>query len=270
MTVARPLALALAAALAFAAPAAQAHKAWLLPSATTLAEDGWITVDGAVSNDLFHFNHVPLRLDALRVTGPDGQPVQVQNPHTGRYRSVFDLELTAPGTYRIAIANAGLFASWTENGAPKRWRGTPEAFAREVPADAAELRVTQAASRIESFVTVGAPTTTALAPTGQGLELVPVTHPNDLVAGEEARFALHIDGQPAAGVEVEVVRGGTRYRDRQDEIRATTGADGGFSLTWPEAGMYWLEASLEDERATLAPATARRASYVATFEVLPL
>ncbi|MFZ1795666.1 MAG: DUF4198 domain-containing protein, partial [Dokdonella sp.] len=59
---------------------AQAHKAWLLPSATVLSgEDPWITVDAAVSNDLFYFNHVPLRLDALAITGPDGKPVQAEN-----------------------------------------------------------------------------------------------------------------------------------------------------------------------------------------------
>jgi hypothetical protein len=32
--------------------------------------------------------------------------------------------------------------------------------------------------------------------------------------------------------------------------------------------MYWLEASVQDDKAE-KPATKRRASYVATFEVLP-
>ena len=59
--------LVLAAALAAALPfSALAHKAWLLPSQTVIAGNApWITVDGAVSNDLFYFNHVPLRLAAL-------------------------------------------------------------------------------------------------------------------------------------------------------------------------------------------------------------
>ena len=51
--------------------ASQAHKAWLLPSATVSTVDQWITVDGAVSNDLFYFNHVPLRTDGLVITAPD-------------------------------------------------------------------------------------------------------------------------------------------------------------------------------------------------------
>ena len=56
-------ALALALSLPFAA---QAHKAWLQPSQTVLAGNSpWVTVDAAVSNDLFYFNHVPLKTDNL-------------------------------------------------------------------------------------------------------------------------------------------------------------------------------------------------------------
>jgi hypothetical protein len=63
---ASPLAFALAVTLGAALPfAAQAHKAFLIPSETVLSRTGWITVDGAVSNDLFYFNLAPMRLDNL-------------------------------------------------------------------------------------------------------------------------------------------------------------------------------------------------------------
>ena len=91
---------------------------------------------------------------------------------------------------------------------------------------------------------------------------------NDLYAGETASFILHMDGKPAAGVEVAIVPGGSRYRDTLDAIAVTTDAEGTFSVTWPAAGMYWLQASVQDDKAT-APATSRRASYAATLEVLP-
>ena len=261
-----PAALALALALPFGA---HAHKAWLLPSATVVSGNTpWVSVDGAISNNLYYPDHFPMRLESLAITAPDGSTVAAQNPHTGKYRSVFDVELTQTGTYRIATVNAGLFASWQENGQPKRWRGNAETFAKEVPKDAKDLTITQSAGRIETFVTNGAPSTVALKPTGKGLELVPVTHPNDLFAGEAASFKLLIDGEPAADVSVEIVPGATRYRDSQNEIIVKTDADGRFGVTWPTPGMYWLEASLQDKNAT-APATARRASYVATLEVLP-
>lgn len=259
----------LALAAALAAPiAAQAHKAWLQPSQTVLpANSPWVTVDGAVSNDLFYFNHVPLRLDNLLITAPDGNTVAPQNPATGKYRSVFDLQLMQPGTYRMAVVNRGLSAQWQENGQPKRWRGTAQAFAAEVPKDAKDLQVSEMFNRIETFVTAGEPT--ELKPSGQGLELVPVTHPNDLFAGEPARFKLHLDGKPAANLEVEIVRGATRYRNAQDEIKLTTDAAGEFAVTWPEAGMYWMEATTQDAKTSVPQAKQRRLGYVATLEVLP-
>lgn len=261
----------LALAAALAAPlAAQAHKAWLQPSQTVLAGNTpWVTVDAAVSNDLFYFNHVPLRLENLTITAPDGSTMQPQNPATGKYRSVFDLELVQPGTYRMAVVNKGLNAQWQENGQPKRWRGNAAAFATEVPQDAQGLQVSEAMNRIETFVTSGEPTEAALKPSGQGLELVPVTHPNDLFAGEEARFRLQVDGKPAAGLEIAIVRGSTRYRNAQDEIKATTDANGEFAVTWPEAGMYWLEVTTEDAKTSVPQARQRRLGYVATLEVLP-
>lgn len=257
------------AALALNLPlASHAHKAWLLPSSTVSTVDQWITVDAAVSNDLFYFNHVPLRVDNLVITAPDGSVVKAENVATGKYRTTFDVHLTKNGTYRLANVSQGLFASYEENGATKRWRGTAEKFAAEVPANAKNLQVSESAGRVETFVTAGKPTAEALKPGNVGLELQPVTHPNDLYAGEPATFRFLLDGKPAAKLDIEIVAGGTRYRDQQQEIQVTTDDNGQFSVTWPEPGMYWLEASLQDAKTSLKPAKQRRVSYVATFEVL--
>ena len=269
----RSLAVAVAIALASTIPAtALAHKAWLQPSQTVIAgTNPWITVDAAVSNDLFYFNHVPLRTEGLVITAPDGSTAEAQNVATGKYRTVFDVELKQQGTYRIATVNKNLMVRWEgADGKPGGLRGAkPEDLATKVPKDAKNLQVSESIGRIETFVTNGSPNDTALKATGAGIELVPVTHPNDLFAGETATFALQIDGKPAAGIEVEIVRGGTRYRNAQDEIKVKTGADGRFSVTWPEAGMYWLETTSEDARTSVPQAKQRRLSYVATFEVLP-
>jgi uncharacterized GH25 family protein len=252
-----------------AAGAAQAHRSWMLPSATVLSGDEpWVTVDAAVSNDLFYFEHFPLPLDGLTIMAPDGSAVQAENQARGRYRSTFDFKLAAPGTYRAAIAGEQLVASYRKDGQQRRWRGTREALAREVPADAEGLRVTLGQRRVEVFVTRGAPTDRVLQPLNEGLEMVPVTHPNDLVAGEPAKFRLLLDGKPASGVAVTVVPGGNRYRDQLGETKVTTAEDGGFSVAWSGPGMYWLAASVRDDKSGL-PGVQRNASYAATLEVLP-
>jgi hypothetical protein len=65
--------------IALAGPAA-AHRAWMLPSSTVLSGgDAWVALDAAISNDLFVFEHMPMRLNGLVVTGPDGTAVTPEN-----------------------------------------------------------------------------------------------------------------------------------------------------------------------------------------------
>lgn len=266
-TPAKILLLAIAACLPLSG--AQAHRQWLLPSATVLSGDNvWVTVDAAVSNDLFYFEHVPMRLDNLAVLAPDGSATTAENQSTGKYRSTFDVPLKQKGTYKIAILNSGLFASYKVDGQQKRWRGLAANYAKEVPANAEDLRVTEMQGRLEVFVTNGKPTATVLQPTNVGLELLPVTHPNDLVVGDPATFRMLLDGKPAAGLKVTVIPGGIRYRDNLQEKIYTTDADGKIELSWTQPGMYWINASVQDDKSEIKDAR-RRAAYTATLEVLP-
>lgn len=261
-------ALSLTAALAIPA-AASAHRQWMLPSATVLSgNDPWITIDAAVSNDLFYFDHVPMRLDAVSVIAPDGSKGEVKNGATGKYRSTFDVQLDKPGTYKIVTVSDGVGASYKVGAETKRWRGSAADLATAIPKDATEVKVMENQRRLEVFATRGAPTKEALKLTGKGLELEPVTHPNDLVASEPATFKLMLDGKPAANVEVEVVEGGSRYRGKANEQKLKTDAQGAFTVKWPEAGMYWLEASVRGGPGTI-PNAERSASYITTLEVLP-
>lgn len=247
---------------------AQAHKAWLLPSQTVLSDaGGWITVDAAVSNDLFFFNHVPLPLDSLSAVAPDGKLLQPQNLARGVYRGTFDLQLQQAGTYRIAVSGDTVIAAYEEGGQKKRWRGTPQTLS-QLPQGISKLQIEHYANRVETFVTVGKPGALSKV-SGAGLELVPVTHPNDLYAGEAAKLRFVLDGKPAVGAEVMIVAGGSRYRDQQEERTLQTDAQGEIRITWPAAGMYWLEASISDDKVVVPGAKGRNASYIATLEVLP-
>lgn len=262
--------LALAGALLLS-PAAQAHKRWLLPSHTVVSEAQWVTVDASVSNDIFNVDR-PYPLKALQAVGPDGKPATVDNRLEGHRRSVFDVELSQPGSYRLTLPGQSYFLSWRENGETQRRRGWngADALLAELPENAEQVALTETHSRLETFITMGAPNTTALKPSGQGLELQPLSHPNDLYEGESARFRFLVDGEPAKGVEVELVPGGTRYRDSQDHWTLTSDAEGEISIDWPGAGHYYLEAGFADDRANHPKAQQRRLQYLATFEVLPL
>lgn len=281
---------------------AHAHRAWMLPSATVLSGDApWVTVDAAVSNDIFYFEHFPLQIEGvgepfirpdarppatadgkpapqpmqrpranLQIQRPDGSLAQPQFGNSGRYRSTFDVELDQKGTWKLAIANQGLFASYELDGERKRWSGKLEDVNAAIPAKADKLQVTRSSSRMEVFITSGAPSEQVLKSTGKGLELAPVTHPNDLVQGEAARFVFLLDGEPAANVKVTLIREGIRYRDNLDEIELVTNARGEFSVDWPQAGMYWMEAISSQPVQGDTAVTQRRDSYTATLEVMAL
>jgi uncharacterized GH25 family protein len=290
----KPIALRLlaAAALLSLPVAASAHRGWLLPSATVFSgTDSWVTVDAATSNDLFFADHQPMRLDGIKAWAPDGGEAKIENGSTGRYRSTFDVKLDKPGTYKIGTQTSGVMGSFKLNGEERRVGGrggmasggaggpgapggagapprAPAVSVADIPAEATDVKLTETINRNEIFVTAGAPTTTVFQPTGKGLELAPITHPDELVVGEPASFRFLVDGKPAAGLKVTIVPGGKRYRDSDDARDFTTGADGVVKVGWPGAGMYWMNATLTDANTTTPRATQRRMSYTTTVEVL--
>ena len=261
------------------APAAEAHRGWLLPSATQVEGTApWVTVDAAMSETLFLFDSFPLRFDAATLTGPDGKVTPLDHPAVGHLRTTFDIQLPQPGTYRISATSAAVMGSYTLNGETKRFRGSES----DIPAGATDVKITRMSSRFETFVTAGKANDTALQPTGKGLEMVPVTHPSDLVADTPARFSFLLDGKPLAGLKVSIVPGGARYRNALKDVTATTDADGLIAVQWPMAGQYLIIASYpprveggegdkgdKGEGPKGGDQPARRDSYSATVDVLP-
>ena len=210
-----------------------------------------------------------MQIEQITITAPDGAVVKPANATVGQYRTTFDVKLEQKGTYRIANASSGLNASWKEGDETKRARGTMAELVAQGVDRKPGVEFAVSNRRVETFVTVGAPSTRALATTGQGLELAPVTHPNDLYSGEEVSFKLTDNGKPAAGVTVQVIAGGDRYRNEEGAIKATAGKDGVIKLKFPAAGMYWLNAETQGS-ATMEGRTMKSTSmYSAVLEVLP-
>lgn len=257
-------------AAALLAPAvSHAHDLWIEPSSTVLSGDeAYVTFDAAAGNDKFYYNHRPLGLDNLVVTSPTGKSVKAENEFKGAVRSGFDVKLTEDGTYRVAlVTEGGVFARWKEGEENKRWFGKAEDIEKNVPKDAKDLVVRERVQRVETFVTKGNPS--ELEPVKKGLALAGDTHPNDLYAGETAQFVLTLDGEPAKNLEVEIVRDGSRYRDAVEDVTVKTDDQGRFEIKWPQAGLYWLHADLQDKKTSTSAASDRAVAYVATLEVLP-
>lgn len=244
---------------------AHAHRPWLLPSGTLIdGKDPWVTVDAAISENLFEIDHLPLKLDALEITGPDGARVVPEHVASGRLRSTFDVKLVQPGTYKAAVVALSVMANYQLNGEQKRWRGSEAEFGTAIPAGAQDVKLTRTHSRLETFFSAGTPSEAVFKPTGVGLELVPVSHPNDLRAGEQATWRFLIDGKAAPNQAFSLVPGGVRYCGVLGEIRHSTDARGEITFALPAPGMYMISSSW-----SASTQAARRATYAATVEVLP-
>ncbi|HEX7874829.1 MAG TPA: DUF4198 domain-containing protein [Sphingobium sp.] len=285
-------------AVALPLSSANAHRQWILPSATTVDDEGaYVTVDAAVSETLFDFDSFPLKVDGITIIGPDGQLVQPENVSAGKRRSTFDVKLPKAGTYRIALVTTGAMGSYTVGGEQKRFRGTEAELATAIPKDATDVRITRSEGRLESFVTVGEPT--ALKPVGKGLEIVALTNPTENVVGTPAKFRALIDGKPTSDIDITIVPGGGRFRANLGDTSVKTDAKGEVTVNWPVAGYVWLGASWPPRPAMpeggqggpggqgggqgagrpagaggpgggeRGPAVPRRLSYSATFEVAP-
>jgi len=250
---------------------ASAHHPWLLPNQTLVdGREGIVAIDAAATEDLFEFDTRGLPLDGLAITAPDGASVTPSAINTtSRHRSSFELTLSQPGTYRVANLSQGVMVSYRQGGETKRFRGSAEAWEKERPEKAEDLRLTRFASRVETFVARDKPSEKPFSPVGQGLELIPLDAPVDLSDGDRTRFRLLLDGQPLADAAVSLLRGGNRYRYKMDELTLKSDAKGDFSVAWPAAGRYWLGVNHNTpaEAADLPPL--RRLSYSATLEVRP-
>ena len=249
---------------------AHAHKLWLLPSHTAVSEPQWVTVDASISNEIFGFERA-YPVESVVVTGPDGKAATVENIAAMHTRSVFDVRLEQEGSYRIAVAKPGFFLMYEVDGERKRARGDDaDKMLSALPDNASNIRIMESHNRLETIVTLGAPNSEPLRPSGKGLEIQFLTHPNDLYAGETAKWRLLVDGKPAKGLKVELVPGGTRYRDSQHDWSATSDKEGMVEIRWPSAGRYFLEAGTSDKKTSHKKADERRLQYLGTFEVLPM
>jgi hypothetical protein len=264
--------------------ATAAPRPWLLPSETMFTGSGneWMTVDAAISTDLYYYDHPAQNWQPV-VVAPDGSAGEVANLAKATQRLTFDVAIKQRGTYKIAVVTEAVMGSYMQGGERKMLpRGTtPATLAQAIPADATDLRTAVSTTRIETFGTAGEPTITVFKPTGKGIEMVPVTHPTELLAGEAATFQFLLDGKPAAGLIVSAVNGGVRYADGLTQIVQTSGADGKVTITWPAAGMWWVSATNAPPRAeggvpggpapgqSGPPEPRSRATYAMTVEVLP-
>lgn len=230
---------------------ALAHPMWLLPHEYNLSGEKaeWITVDASASHTIFSPDKA-LGLDRLSIYTPEGGKQRLGSYYKGHRRSVFDLAIDQPGTWKLELARPTVYFTFYTNkrGASKRIFADKLAAADQLPDGAQDVVTKQFNVSTVSYITWQAPDNKVLELTGKGLELAGPTHPSDVVAGDEVRFQFFVDGKPAQGVEVELTPNNTKYRNDRMMQKLKTDSKGMLVFTPEVVGPWYLAAKVEHDR----------------------
>jgi len=245
-----------AAAVLGSAPVA-AHSPYLLPNYFDATGRDHVSVQASFTERFFVPDEV-MKAGDYHAVGPDGARAALV-PMYSKDVAILDVDTKLPGTYRIST---GLREGTTRKAALVK--GQWEFFeAREAPANAVDM---QSWTRADVYVSRGAPTDRVLAPTGLGLELQPLVHPNRLHAGASLRLRVLFDGKPLAGQSVALQGAVSAAGDSPAPLELRTGADGSVEVPLSTPGVFQVQAR---QRVAPAAADAKGRSYTIalTFDV---
>ncbi|KAA0875353.1 DUF4198 domain-containing protein [Nitrincola tapanii] len=249
-----------------------AHPMWMLPSEFNVStEEGhWVTVDATASHGVFGFDKA-IPVDQVAIFRPGGERQRMGSYFKGQRRSVFDFELTEQGTYKVELAMSPRYMTSYNIGGrdtQRRVMGNKVEVASQIPKEAREIQTTMMQNIAAFYVTQKAPTREVLELKGQGFELDAITHPSDLVVGEEAELRFLFNGAPVVGLHAEWVPGGTAFRSSRLQQDLTTDKDGRIRFTPEHSGPHLLSINMRQEGdGVLADQVA--VNYLLSVEVAP-
>lgn len=231
------------------------HGRWLLPSHTNVTgtSEHAITFDMSISNDLFqgHYGYIqasknldlPATPASLDVIEPNQQWRRDIPFHWLNIRSSGFDTLKQDGTHHYVLNQSPVYISIFKDvkGEMHRRFSKPEDVA--LPEGAELVKAMRYIPTIDTFVSRNKLTTPSTL--NKGLELIAKGHPNDLFVGESVSFEIHFEGKPLdQKLEVQVVRGNTRYRNEREQQTFMLQGTNQFSVNFNKAGMYLVEAEL--------------------------
>jgi uncharacterized GH25 family protein len=221
--------------MAVAAGAAQAHAAYLKSNFADATGREHVTVEASYSERIFEPDFV-YEPEAFHVTGPDGTDTVISAVAKLKDLAVFEVPTPTDGLYRISTGAGQAFDSEMYRTTAGEWVSEEDG---PLPAEAEKINA-RFLITAATFVSRGGAANVPTA-TGQGLEITPTIHPNDIMAGQATAFVVTFDGQPVSGAKVTVFRDGGVHDGRMVETEATTDAQGRFSISASAPGGYLAE-----------------------------
>ncbi|MFA7555642.1 MAG: DUF4198 domain-containing protein [Spongiibacteraceae bacterium] len=221
-------------------PVVMAHTPYIVPATFEPLRGGIVTLDAAFAEKFF-VPEIAISDAEFYVVNPDGKKSKVDSLYALASRVVLEHKLEQDGTYRFStgLRTGRIFRVYEQDGKRKSLMNTKD----KLPAGAILVEHFQTLTRSDTFVSKGAPNKKALDAERKGLELVPITHPNELFVGDEFAFAALFNGKPLNKAEVDVYL--AKYQFDMGKAQFTVRADsskkdGKLSFIPKQPGVYLL------------------------------
>lgn len=219
-----------------------AHQKWLWPN-FFVAEKGpvWLSFDATWSDRPF-VAESGVGAKPLWVVHPDGRRETPPDVYVGKSKSVAEVQLSQPGTYRLESVDP--LAYWTQVDQNGKTKWLPKSK-NEVQGQAI-TRSDLYWAKATAYVTLGKATAVPPADDSEPLDLRPTQHPNRLALGDTLELSAVSYGKPLANAKINVFGPEASGHDPTSVVTADKNGNATFELT--SAGKFLFVQQLEEKR----------------------
>ena len=177
-----------------------AHQKWLLPNFFVAAKAPvWLSFDVTWSDTPFTAE-AGVGKQPISVIGPDGVRQTPPSIFVGKTKSVAEMELTKPGTYRLEAIDPLAYWTQVEQNGKEQWVRKPKNEVAELPIKRSDLYWSKAAA----YVTLGEPTDVPPPDHEDPLDILLEQHPNRLAVGDTLNVQVVSYGKPLPNAEIKL------------------------------------------------------------------
>ena len=177
-----------------------AHQKWLLPNFFVAAKGPvWLSFDVTWSDTPFTAE-AGVGTQPISVIGPDGVRQTPPSIFVGKTKSVAEMELTKPGTYRLEAIDPLAYWTQVEQNGKEQWVRKPKNEVAGLPIKRSDLYWSKAAA----YVTLGDPTDVPPPNNEDPLDILLEQHPNRLTVGDTLNVQVVSYGKPLPNAEIKL------------------------------------------------------------------
>lgn len=245
------------------ATATHAHTPYLAPGSFEPVIDNYVTLDASFA-ERFFIPEAAFSGSIYRVTTPLGTTKSPDNVTQLKTRMVVEHQLSDKGTYKFTTGSrlGRVFKSYELDGKRHGMKDPTAAL----PKGAKLLNHFQSITTAETYVSRGAPSNKAIKRRNHGLEIYPVTHPNEVYAGEDFTFQVFFEGQALSDQKLDIFHAEGAFSKKDAAYQVTTNAKGEASFNPKDAGLYLMRARHRAKAPKGSPAPEYSHTYTLVLE----